>query len=132
MRFRRRSKHHAAVETGALSDILFFLMLFFLIVSTLASPTAIKLLLPKSSTGQTVPKHLINIAVTADSRLYIEQEEIAIATLQSRLEQEKLKHDNPTVVLRCDKSQTVELLVQVVDVINKAKLPLVIATEKAS
>jgi len=130
MQFRRRNKPHATVETGALSDILFFLMLFFLIVSTLASPTAIKLLLPKSSTGQTVPKHLINIAVTADSKLYIEQQEISIGTLQASLEQEKLKHDNATVVLRCDKSQTVELLVQVVDIINKAKMPLVIATEK--
>ena len=131
MQFRRRAKHHAAVEAGALSDILFFLMLFFLIMSTLASPTAIKLLLPKATTGHTVPKHLINIAVTADNKIYIEKTELDLTALQGTLEAEKVKNENATVVLRCDKSQTVDKLIQVVDAINKAKLPLVIATEKA-
>jgi biopolymer transport protein ExbD len=73
----------------------------------------------------------VNVAVTADSRIYIEKEEITLPALQGLLEAEKAKHDNATVVLRCDKSQTVELLIQVVDAINKAKLPLVVATEKA-
>lgn len=131
MQFRRRAKHHATVEAGALSDILFFLMLFFLIMSTLASPTAIKLLLPKATTGHTVPKHLINIAVTADNKIYIEKTELDLTALQGTLEAEKVKNENATVVLRCDKSQTVDKLIQVVDAINKAKLPLVIATEKA-
>lgn len=131
MQLRRRTKHHAAVEAGALSDILFFLMLFFLIMSTLASPTAIKLLLPKATTGHTVPKHMVNVAVTADSKIYIEKTEVALESLQGRLEAEKLAHDNATVVLRCDKSQTVDRLIQVVDAVNKAKLPLVVATEKA-
>ena len=131
MNIRRRKNNHAQVEAGSLSDILFFLMLFFLIVSTLASPNAIKLLLPKAATGQTVPKQMLNISVTAEGRIYLEKEEIQLDQLAQRLEIEKTKRDNVNVVLRCDKSQTVEKLVQIVDAINTAKLPLVIATEKA-
>jgi len=131
MQFRRRAKHHAAVEAGALSDILFFLMLFFLIMSTLASPTAIKLLLPKATTGHTVPKHLVNVSVNAEGIVYLDKQTISLENLESSLVAEKSKNENATVVLRCDKGQTVEKLIQVVDAINKAKLPLVIATEKA-
>lgn len=130
MNFRRRKNSHASVETGALSDILFFLMLFFLIVSTLASPTAIKLLLPKSETGQTVPKQLINVSVNAAGELFVETAPTNIQNLQTTLAAKSAGAENPTVVLRVDKSLSVEKLVEVVDIVNKAKIPLVIATDK--
>jgi biopolymer transport protein ExbD len=100
-------------------------------MSTLASPTAIKLLLPKATTGHTVPKHLINVSVTSEGGIFLDKQTIGLENLESLLTAEKLKNENATVVLRCDKGQTVEKLIQVVDAINKAKLPLVIATEKA-
>lgn len=130
MNFRRRKSNHATVETGALSDILFFLMLFFLIVSTLASPSAIKLLLPKSETGQTVPKQLINVSVNAQAELFVETAATTLSNLQKALNAKAQGAENPTVVLRVDKSIPVEKLVEVVDVVNKAKIPLVIATDK--
>ncbi len=130
MNFRRRKNSHASVETGALSDILFFLMLFFLIVSTLASPSAIKLLLPKAETGQTVPKQLINVSVNAAGELFVETAPANIQNLQAALTAKAAGSENPTVVLRVDKSLSVEKLVEVVDVVNKAKIPLVIATDK--
>lgn len=130
MNIRRRKQHTAHVEAGSLSDILFFLMLFFLIVSTLASPTAIKLLLPKASTGQTIPKQLINIAIQEDFSIYIEKKPISFPSLAGELEQAKVQFENPTVVLRCDKRVPVEKLIEVLDVVNKAKIPLVIATDK--
>jgi len=131
MEFRKRKSTHAAVEAGALSDILFFLMLFFLIVSTLASPNAIKLLLPKAATGQTVPKQKIELSVTADLRVYLGKREVDKANLETELKNEAAGKENPTVVLKVDKSVTVENLIQVVDACNKAKVPMVIATEKA-
>jgi biopolymer transport protein ExbD len=131
MEFRRRAQRHTGVEAGALSDILFFLMLFFLIVSTLASPNAIKLLLPKASTGQTVPKHQIELSVTSDLKIYIDKTEIAEAQLETAIKQEAAKYDNATVVLKIDKSASVEELIKIVDHVNKAKVPMVIATEKS-
>jgi len=131
MQFRKKNSRHAAIESGALSDILFFLMLFFLIMSTLASPNAIKLLLPKASTGQTVPKHKIELSVTADLKIYLSKTEISRATLEATLKNEAAKYENPTVVLKMDKSASVEELIKIVDIVNKAKVPMVIATEKS-
>jgi biopolymer transport protein ExbD len=131
MQFRKKNNRHAAIESGALSDILFFLMLFFLIMSTLASPNAIKLLLPKASTGQTVPKHKIELSVTADLRVYIDKTEVSRSNLESALKAEADKNANSTVVLKMDKSASVEELIKIVDIVNKAKIPMVIATEKS-
>ena len=130
MNIRRKNKTHAAVEAGALSDILFFLMLFFLIISTLASPSAIKLLLPKASTGKTVPRQVIMLSLKADRSCYIGSKPVEISALQSALQQEAATKENPTVVLRVDKTLDVETMVSVVDQVNKAKLPLVLATDK--
>lgn len=131
MNLRQRRHRHTAVETGALSDILFFLMLFFLIVSTLASPNAIKLLLPKASTGQTVPRQVIELSVNADLEVFIGSTPSSSARLEDDLRAAAAGKENPTVVLRMDKSVKVEELVRIVDVVNKTKLPLVIATDKA-
>lgn len=134
MNFGRRKKVHSAVEASSLSDILFFLLLFFLIISTLASPNAIKLLLPKASTGKTIPKHVINVSIDANLQYYVDKRPVGLEGLSPALTGEVSKLDarteTPTVVLRVDKSISVENLVEVVDMVNKLKIPLVIATDK--
>ncbi|MFI5221209.1 MAG: ExbD/TolR family protein [Bacteroidia bacterium] len=130
MNFRQRKYVHAEVQAGALSDILFFLMLFFLIISTLASPNAIKLLLPKAQTGKSIPSQVINVSITNDLKYYINQNEVTMANMEQALMNEASKHENPSVVLRMDKAIAVEEMVKVIDVVNKAKVPVVIAIDK--
>lgn len=132
MNFRKRKNIHAEVQAGALSDILFFLMLFFLIISTLASPNAIKLLLPKAKTGKTLPTQVINVSISPDLKYYIDKREVTIEQLEPTLLAEAAKLENPSVVLRMDKGITVNDMVQVVDVLNRAKVPVVIAVSKPS
>ena len=64
MNLRKRHKGVSAeVHTSAMNDIMFFLLLFFLIASTVTNPNVIKLLLPKSSSGKSVSKKTINVSV---------------------------------------------------------------------
>jgi biopolymer transport protein ExbD len=132
MNFRKHKYTHAEVQAGPLSDILFFLMLFFLIISTLASPNAIKLLLPKANTGKTIPKQVINVSITTDLKYYIDKQEFPLDQLEQALVAHAAKLENPSVVLRMDKSITVNDMVQVVDLLNKSKIPVVIAVSKPS
>ncbi|GAB2530570.1 ExbD/TolR family protein [Rufibacter soli] len=132
MNFRKTKRQAAVVEAASLSDILFFLMLFFLIISTLASPTAIKLLLPQAKHTQSIPKNLLNISVNADLMYFLEKEPVSFAGLESSLAQLASQETKPTVVLRVDKTIQVSELVKVVDIINQNKLPMVIATTKAN
>ena len=133
MNLRRSSKYTAEVYTGSLNDIMFFLLLFFLIVSTLVNPSVIKLLLPTSSTSQALNKQQISLSVTADRKFYIDNTEIPFDKLEADLDArcKKLTNMNTaaTVVLRCDNSLTIQDLVDVLQIGNKLNIKMVLATK---
>lgn len=130
MNFRRKKYVHAEVQAGALSDILFFLMLFFLIISTLASPNAIRLLLPRAKNTQNIPSQTINVSITADLHYFIEKEEVSLATFESALLAKVQGVEKPSVVLRMDRGISVDEMMKVLDVVHKMKIPVVIAVDK--
>ncbi|WP_205504025.1 ExbD/TolR family protein [Rufibacter psychrotolerans] len=132
MNFRKTKRHGAVVEAASLSDILFFLMLFFLIISTLASPTAIKLLLPQARHTQNIPKQILNVTVNAHLNYFIEKEPVSFEGLERHLARVGSEVNKPSVVLRIDRTIQVNDLVKVVDIVNKNKLQMVIATEKTN
>jgi biopolymer transport protein ExbD len=82
MRLRRRHREHAEVAVESLNDIMFMLMLFFLIVSTLANPSVIKLLLPESKQSQSIDKQPIQLTVTAEHQYYIDKDLVAADDLK--------------------------------------------------
>jgi biopolymer transport protein ExbD len=128
MKFVRRKRRHASVEASALSDILFFLMLFFLMVSTLASSEAMKILLPKAQSSVDIPKHTIYVTIDSDRRYYINKRESNLNDIKSALSKEAV--GKATVVLRADKSVPMEEFISFADVVNQLKIPMVVATEK--
>jgi biopolymer transport protein ExbD len=125
----RKNRIAAEVQTSAMNDIMFFLLLFFLIASTIANPNVIKLLLPKSSTGLTVTKKTVNVAVTKDLRYSIDNKEVKVADLQQALAAYKTPTSDVTVVLYADKSVAIQDVVVVMDAAQKLNLKLVLATE---
>ncbi len=131
MNFSRRRRAHSGVEASSLSDILFFLLIFFLMIATLASPDAIRLLLPQSTTARSVPKKVIHLAVNGNKEYYVEGRRVAPDQLESTLAaQASEKGDQASVVLRIDKANTVQDLVGVADVIAKLNMHMVLATDK--
>ena len=86
MNLRKRQRGVSAeVQTSAMNDIMFFLLLFFLIASTVTNPNVIKLLLPKSSSGKSVSKKTIVVSVTKDLKYYVDRKQVAIADLPAKL-----------------------------------------------
>jgi biopolymer transport protein ExbD len=129
MNLRNKSKFRAEVFTSSLSDIMFFLMLFFLITSTLISPSVIKLTLPNSKYHQTVRKTEISISITKDLRYYINNKEVAFDLLEKELSSQIKNVDNVTVVIRCDNKIPVQELVNVLQIGNKLKIKMILATK---
>ena len=128
-----RIKHFKPeVSTSSLNDIMFFLLLFFLIVSTLANPNVIKVLLPKSKTAQEIDKQQINLTVTADRKYYIGQKEILLSELEPKLKESVQGIQNPTVVLRFAKSLNIQDLVDVLEVGVRLNIKMVMATDKSA
>jgi biopolymer transport protein ExbD len=127
----RRNKHRFAAEVGAssMSDIMFFLMLFFLIVSTLVNPSVIKLLLPRASSVQTMSKQQFTVDISKDKEIYLNNKPIAFENLESQLRILLSGVAEATVVLRVDNSLTVQDLVDVLEIGNRLKVRMVMAAK---
>ncbi|NML64254.1 biopolymer transporter ExbD [Hymenobacter sp. RP-2-7] len=126
---RRHSSSH--VETSSMNDIMFFLMLFFLIVSTMVNPNVIKLLLPNAKSTKQVMKQPITVSINAAGEYFVNKKPVTSTTLEPELkaliQQENL--DLPTVVLRVDNSLNVQKLVDVLEIGNRLKIRMVMATQ---
>ena len=128
MAIKRNKRFHAEVATSSLSDIMFFLLLFFLIISTLANPNVIRMTLPKSKTNEKTNKQLITLSVTEEKRYFIDKEEVLLGQLETRLLQLMNPAKDQTVIIRIPATLQVQDLVDVLQIGVRNKLKFVIAT----
>ena len=132
MRFKRRKRERGGIEASSLSDILFFLLLFFLMVSTLASPEAIKVLLPNATTSKAIPSHTVYLTIDASLHYYVNKQETKLSILKNVLQSEMKKNENAILVIRVDKSVPTQEFINVIDIANQLKLPILVATDKST
>jgi biopolymer transport protein ExbD len=101
----KRKKSHDEMHTGSLNDILFILLFFFLIVSTLANPNVMKVNNPKGKSDGRVKQNIV-VSIDKENKIYIGQKETPEYLLDSALSFEinKLKPtiDTPTIVINAD------------------------------
>jgi biopolymer transport protein ExbD len=128
MAIKRNKRFHAEVATSSLSDIMFFLLLFFLIISTLANPNVIRMTLPKSKTNEKTNKQLITLSVTEEKRFFVDKEEVVFEKLEETLLSKIDATKDQTVVIRIPFNMQVQDLVDVLQIGVKNKLKFVIAT----
>jgi biopolymer transport protein ExbD len=126
---KRHQRVSAEVHTSAMNDIMFFLLLFFLIASTITNPNVIKLLLPKSSSGQAVSKKTISVTITQDLQYTVNNKPVKIEDMQKTLEGFKTLATELTIVLSVDRTVAIQNVVQIMDIAQKLNIKLVLATE---
>ena len=129
MNLRRKNRATSEVSTHSLNDIMFFLMLFFLIASTMANPNVVKLMLPGANSNQTVIKKPISVSIKKDLSYYIDTKPVSIDQLESRLAEMTVSVKDLAVVIRVDKDVPVQYLVDILDIGNKLKIKMVLATQ---
>ena len=105
MNIRRRYKAHGEVHAGTLNDILFILLFFFLIISTLANPNVIRVNNPKGSKDTKAKQHIV-VSIDKNQNIYIGQRNIDPNNLDSLIKFEVNKNrntvDTPSVVINAD------------------------------
>lgn len=130
MNLRSKNKAGAEIFTSAMNDIMFFLMLFFIIVSTLLNPNVIKLNLPSAKTTQSIHKKEILLSVNKDLQYFVNNHQVPFDQLQSVLANESSKDKEAFIVLRFDNKLTIQQLVNVMEIGNKLNLKMILATRK--
>ena len=129
MNFSRRRKISSHVETGSMNDIMFFLMLFFLIVSTMVNPNVIKLMLPNAKSDVQMVKQPVTVSINAAGEYFVDKQPVSPENLESEIARAVNGIDQPTVVLRVDASLNVQKLVDILEIGNKLKVKMVMATQ---
>ncbi len=122
-----RNKVSVQFSMSGMTDIIFLLLIFFMLTSTLIAPNAIKLLLPKSST-QTAAKPLVTVSITQDLKYYFGTKQVSFSQLEPLLENELKYRVEPTISLHADRSVPVEHVVKVMNIARRHKYKVILAT----
>ena len=129
MNFRKRQRGVAAeVHTSAMNDIMFFLLLFFLIAATLTNPSVIKLLLPKSSSAKPISKKTLNVTISKELQYTVDNKPVLLSNLPAVLAGYAKLSADLTIILHVDKTVAIQDIVEVMDIANKLDIKLVLAT----
>lgn len=131
MNLKNRKKGNVEVHTSALNDIMFFLMLFFLLASAVANPQVVKLLLPRSSSGQQANNQK-SITVSIDDQLnyFVDKQPVSLENMEAKIQSFTQENTDLTIVLYVARGVSIENTMQVFDVANKLKLKVVLAVEQ--
>jgi len=130
MKLKRRNKAKAEFNMASLTDIIFLLLIFFVINSEM--PNALKLMLP-NATGKAPVNKSIVLAVSSDLRYMVNNEEVSFNGIKGKLSQKinqaKSKTKEPSIVLKIDKAVDLEHVVNILQIGNELKVPMVLSTK---
>lgn len=131
MALKRRSKVEVSFSMASMTDIVFLLLLFFMITSTQIAPNALKLLLPQSN-NQTIAKAITTVSITADLKYFINDEgdirRVAFTEIEPFLQSAKKDNEETYISLHADKSVPIEHVVSIMNIAKRLEIKMILAT----
>ena len=118
MAIKSRNKRKIDFNSSSMSDLVFLLLIFFMLTSTLVAPNAIKLMLP-SSNSKTMSKQTITVYVDEKNQYYVGEKRVRETDLQAEIFKELANQIEGTVVVRSDKTVAVQHIVNIIDAVNE-------------
>jgi biopolymer transport protein ExbD len=129
MALKRKNKVSASFSMSSMTDIVFLLLIFFMLTSTLVTTNALDLVLPKSN-AQTVKKQRVSVSINENFEYFIDKEMVELKYLEAQLMEKMTGQDEQVVILRVDKSVPLEHAVEVMDIAYRNKFKIVLATQQ--
>jgi biopolymer transport protein ExbD len=126
MNIRGRNKIKPEFSMASMTDIVFLLLIFFMITSTLVTTSALDILLPKAQ-GKTENKKAISITITKDLTYFIDNNPSTLETLEEELAVLLKSEENPSLILRAEEGVPIEYAVTVMDIANRNKYKVILA-----
>lgn len=127
MALKSRSKISSTFSMSSMTDVVFLLLIFFMITSTLVHPNALKLLLPQSQ-NQTAAKPITSVSITSNLEYYVEEQQVSFNQIEPLLK-EKVGEDPETYIsLHVDENVSMKEVVKVMNIAKKNEYKLILAT----
>lgn len=131
MALKRRSKVEVSFSMASMTDIVFLLLLFFMITSTQIAPNALKLLLPQSN-NQTIAKAITTVSITGDLKYYVNddgnQRRVAFSEIEPFLQSVVKENEETYISLHADRTVPIEQVVNIMNIAKRLEIKMILAT----
>lgn len=128
MAIKRGLKINKESGSSAQTDLMFLLLMFMLMATTLINPNALKLTLPKSS-NQLKERPYTTVSITKDLQFYLDGERVPFSQLEGALAAKMAESDDKTVSLHADEGVPIGEVVKVMNIANNNQYRLILATQ---
>lgn len=126
MNLRGRNKVSPEFSMSSMTDIVFLLLVFFLLTSPAITPDALDLILPKAK-GKTSNKQNLSVSITKDLDYYVNKERVSERSIEAFITKELNGVEEPTIILRAEEGVPIENAVKIMDIANRNKYKIVLA-----
>ncbi len=116
----RRKQKDMGIEMGPLMDIVFILLIFFVVTSSFTRETGVDVTKPQAQSASQLEKENLLIAITREGTIHMNERQVDLASLQDILKQSLAKAPDREAVVIADKGSETGVLVQVIDMCNLA------------
>ena len=127
MAIRSRNKIEVGYSIAGMTDIVFLLLIFFVLTSTLISPNALNVQLPRSN-SQVAAKPLVTVSITKDIEFYVGKTPVQVSQLEPMLVDRLQYRPDPTLAIHIDRTVPVEYLVIVMNIAKSHDYRVIMAT----
>lgn len=118
-RFKPANKTHPELNITSLIDIIFILLVFFMVSSTFLQPV-IQIRLPVAATREEQPRERLHVYVSEALEVFVEKEEVSVEVMQEKAAEAVAENPDLAVLLFCDKTLIFEHVVQIMDALKLA------------
>lgn len=126
MEIRGRNKINPNFNMSSMTDIVFLLLIFFMLTSTLVTVNALDIILPKAQ-GKTENKKAMAVSITKKLDFYVDSKKVKEQNIEKYLLDNLSISDNPTIVLRAEEGVPIEKAVKILDIANRNKIKVILA-----
>lgn len=124
MKLKGRNKVSPEFSMSSMTDIVFLLLVFFMLTSN--APNALDLLLPKAK-GKSTNTQNVSVTIDKDLKYYVNNEQISAEYIEIELKKALKGQEKPTIILRAEQSVAIKEAVNVMDIANKNSYKVILA-----
>ena len=128
MKFRSRNRVTPEFNMSSMTDIVFLLLIFFMLTSTMVTTNALDLNLPKAK-GKTENTKNVSVNINKDMEYFIDKDPVAAENLEARLIELLAADETKAIVLRAEQGVPIEKAVNVMDIANRNRYKIVLAVK---
>lgn len=128
MNLRGRNKVSPEFSMSSMTDIVFLLLVFFLLTSPAITPEALDLILPKAK-GKTTNVQNLSVSINKKKQFYVNSKRVSEKGLENTVVNQLKTVENPTIILRAEEGVPIEKAVKVMDIANRHKYKIVLAVK---